>query len=558
MYPISNHPIISLFNPGNDRAIPPIIGTIRGIVEQHSPAEDMPAGIDVLRIGYPSETQPPPVVLVITVKPSTITWQQGSLIAQKVLRVVHQCNSGLEDVHCEVFEADLVSHGAIISRGTIPEITQTTPTVPSDLDIPAVESNEGHSLFWPIQNDWPSGFFVNPKDFAVQFRHDLLNFTSYLGRPIVAPSENEGYGSSGLYLRLSKGEEGDKDTQSINVLVAARHVVCSVTNASIINQLDNPNNPTSIQVFQLPQQDANRIREKIQDYINSQTQAKNYLEAKAGAEALEPKQQQVYQMIARNIAQAENFLAHCVSVFDITKRHIGDVVASPVVSTLENKRRDWALIKLNRHVFGRGLLPNRVCIASLDEVSRRHLEATGSTLLVQGRRKNELEDMTGEMGDFLDITRYFTLKDLDKQGNLPVSRTDHHTSIEETIEKGCLHVYMVGPTTNGSSGALNRVYNYRWEGKHSVTTREYCVISSRAGSPFSQPGDSGSVVFTVLLDENKEASFATQATVGALGFLWGAFKPDPRKEYLQISYVTPFEDVKDTIEEFTGWLVHLP
>lgn len=346
-------------------------------------------------------------------------------------------------------------------------------------------------------------------------------FSPYLGQPITTSYEPELSAVTGLYVRLSKGGTGTESAVSFNAMIISRHLVFSESSPFIVDQLgDDYNTAEPISVFQVPELFLAETHRSTQYYIKALNEVydRNKQDVDTGRVQRTHESDSRDQEISSNITDSEQFLAHYTAHADINSRRIGDIVATA------GRHGDWALVKMSENTFGTFLPRNRGYIADLDDASQGKLRDTGDTLLLEGR-KRQGQEMWFE--DFLELKTYFTMTDIEERGYLGPTGM-------------ALPVYKFGTQMRGRTGSLGSLA-YKRDGEGNVK-RMYSVVSNDIRLPFSFAGDNGAVVFAVLPDDTGNPR------AGAIGFVCGC--------HGKVSYVVPFEDVKDSIE-MTGWRMHL-
>ena len=249
----------------------------------------------------------------------------------------------------------------------------------------------------------------------------------------------------------------------------------------------------------------------------------------------------IYQQHIDNINILRSFLGYCSSLSNDYDRYLGKVILSPPIGAYNGARRDWVLIKLDPSKYGQELPNNLVAIVDFGQATQRLLRHTGDTLTVEGTTINCAT--FDPMDDFLHLQNFVsmrTIRHLDPTLNNINGRSLDDKEEQETA----IRVFKYGALSGATRGILNHVDSYVWKDCDKVT-RELCVLPAPGvRRTFSEEGDSGSVVFTIISREQGEKAIAA-----VLGLMWGGHNetPNPRQD---ITYVTPFEIIKSDIEEY--------
>ncbi|KAI1759679.1 hypothetical protein GGR53DRAFT_512817 [Hypoxylon sp. FL1150] len=442
------------------------------------------------------------------------------------------CSTLPEDVECHVFERE------------------------SPVYYNSSRSDSNSQFLWPIGDDYYNSEFIR------NHLDCLFPFTAHLGQPITT-SRGNGFGSSGVYLRLVKDETEKEGAQSINTLITCRHVLCDLSNNAVINRFaGSPNESAPIQVHQVHNPKLDKILERVDSFVASKQRQLDQPGVKAlgkmgqsEAPQREDKKTRAlrrrYKAVRRDIAYAWRFREHCKSHSATHERYIGDVIASPPICEDDAFHHDWALVGLDDATF-QGILPsNRIYVGYIEERYGDWLELTGQTFHLQDCQHPEV---SLESKDFLEVTHFATKKDL--RLGVPEDLHSRDPMIEPEREElggnGFHRVFKNGATSGGTHGSLNNLPEFLWL-ESGLRTQEYLVVSDNS-KPFSAPGDSGSLVFTVLKDKDSHDPPRIRYRACAVGLLWGGLPGSS-----MLTYVTPFDTLKERIERFLpGWHVDFP
>lgn len=371
-----------------------------------------------------------------------------------------------------------------------------------------------------------------------------MNFTPYLGRSICQMSPLSS-GSSGLYVRLIP--KAGSDRQPINALITARHIIFDIDKPSVNHFDASSDNDEPTEMIQMTNECLDGMIECFQVVADTVEEDIRRLQRISDDRGLTFNETIEYREAQEDIAKAREFSAHCNHFRSQDRRRIGTVVASPSIGTFEGTYRDWAVIKLSESMFGSNIPANRVFIDDLPGEYFKMLQDTGCTT----RAPIDTSDPPGWSPNFVELGTYFA-----------------RAAISNSKEQ--VHVYKHGAISGTTHGLLNQVYSYHWW-YDSDMVWDYCVLDTDQKHPFSQRGDSGSVVFAVLPAAAVAGTFPSpslsslnirstdQLVVGVVGFLLAGCRGpgvDPRDE-CDVSHVVPFDIVKDNIEYYTDCYLEL-
>ncbi|KAI0377802.1 hypothetical protein F5Y04DRAFT_291584 [Hypomontagnella monticulosa] len=455
---------------------------------------------------------------------------------------------GIRDIKCEVFSSSEIVHPDTDDTDTSEASSneESDDEESDDEEASTSDDDSQEQTFKPPSDD---PFFQpvamsewNSKTLS-KYRQCLLNFTPYLGRRISNIS-SIGTGSSGLYARLIPKAASNK--RPINIMITARHVFFD-DDKEVVNLLTpSGGDKTPTQVIQMDSDYIGMIKTVLRRDVKTLGSVIRGLKEVETERPFTYEEKLKYQEAWREIIKADDFLHHCIRHQYTRDRVIGTVVASPSLGSFWGTGRDWAAIGLSKHMFGSTTPPNRVCVAGLSPASLSTLRSKGCII----QASDDTNDSPDSDLEFIEIITYFTRRAI--------------SALKKPID-----VYMSGAMSSTTHGILNQVYSYHWTGKHDLKW-QYCVLDESRRYSFSQRGDSGSVVFAVLpasvaATSTQQPSSADgirsteQLVVGALGFLVAGCRSAEGNLYDQcdISHVTPFDLVKDSIEDFTGYRVQL-
>ncbi|KAI1386097.1 uncharacterized protein F4822DRAFT_305361 [Hypoxylon trugodes] len=556
----AHHPVVPLFNSN-----PEVFDSIRQLAIESFPGT---VGCDVLRIGYESEGQKP-ITLIIKVKPDMVSWEQGSRLAHDMERLLRRFN--ISDVRCEVYEAPFCPYGGG-SSATAREVPETLSTGSQEArdavadEFATLEVSDSSSTALQtvgvsvdvrstckeaveaqaVEDVANTGLFLSTEGlwdlrcrFAAVFRNDVFQFTPYLSPSIGAMSNPGISGSSGLHAHLLQNC-GYNGIRRIPIMITARHVVCSKGDTRVVSQLGISESPSEpIRVVQPSQGRLDSILPELAKALDDLDQNIHHLEEWVDPAERNEHQAEILSDTALSRERCKTFLEHCESHIQPASRNVGNVIASPAIGVFRNTMRDWAVVQFHSSILTPLHARNLVNVTNIPRV--------------------QLACATDQDG-VMEIKTYFTREAIvERDPSLPNRLTSDDAGIPK---RGNIEAYMVGGSSGGSWGTINSMMSYNWES--SSTIEFYAVIAGKKVHTFSDKGDSGSVVFSVLparlasstfpLSPSRRGAQSMERPVpGVIGMLWGGHNYDyhSRIEY-DISFVIPFESIKEDIEEFTG------
>jgi hypothetical protein len=202
---------------------------------------------------------------------------------------------------------------------------------------------------------------------------------------------------------------------------------------------------------------------------------------------------------------------------NLSYRVIGHVFSSPprALHHSDGWLRDWALIELDIDKFGEDLT-NIIYIGEVPESIQGELAQCCPYLYFE------------MMGN----------KSLKLEGCIPENDMKH-PKVTDVNGEPCLIVAKRGPITRVTWGKANEVTSVR-RTDPDVVSKEWCVVGLRRSQPFSEKGDSGSVVFDL---EGRIGGIMTS------GAGWN--------ETLDTTYVTPMVWLLSDIKERLKMPIHI-
>jgi hypothetical protein len=172
----------------------------------------------------------------------------------------------------------------------------------------------------------------------------------------------------------------------------------------------------------------------------------------------------------KSLQETKEFLE---SFAEPDNRVIGHTFFSPSYSLHHPKGwlRDWALIELDIKKFGDKPPTNIVYIGDISDTIKKKLNARppGFHFKMRGNKSLKLQDYIRE-----DEIAHPTMRDWNNEP--------------------CLIVGKSGRSTGVTWGTANEVKSVTRIFSSEMVSKEWCVLSS-ISNPFSEPGDSGSVIF---------------------------------------------------------------
>ena len=467
---------------------------------------------DVLRIGdAPLQDSELPVKLLIKVEPNQVNWVDGTNLAQRCRSELQRV--GLDDVHCEVLEAQL--RGACNNSSS-----SASPTPPTS----------GTPFFWPISNDW-----------LYPWRRFLLPFTPALGQCISSTDTPHIMGSTGLYLRIS----ANAGTRYTDCLLTCRHVLVKDENDSAINVVSSRESTNPKQLIDVIQPANHRpIKEELAAQKVELEQNIKKFQDKETFDKTETISQRLA-LYQQQLKHLNAFLAYYD--YNADDRKIGSIIASPPISQKiqapgQSIRRDWAAIRIDQSKFhlGDNILPkNQFYLVSLsDEAILRDLKATGQAFSVEGSHTLLTNYRPDE--DMISIEKYITVDSLQIHID-KMKRLDNQA--ENDTQPIHLDVFKSGFKSDTTHGYLNEIGSYAKDDL--FYSQNLCILSQRKNT-FSCDGDSGSLV-SILCRPRDDKMY--DPVVVAAGLLWGGCNPT-QKDSWDITYAIPLEYILEDVKQF--------
>jgi hypothetical protein len=286
---------------------------------------------------------------------------------------------------------------------------------------------------------------LKPQDFCLRGR---LPFTQTLGQSLSQISQLEREGSMGLYLKQNNANKYFGLTCRHCVFLNTNDEAYSWNNSQPRRRIIQPGDAT----FKKLKKENNEYIEYWSDQVLHRGD-------------LETATQEL-----GTLQETKEFLE---SFAKLDNRVIGHVFFSPPHSLhhLKGWLRDWALIELDAQKFGDKPPINIVYIGDISDTIEEKLNARppGFHFKMGGNKSLKLQDYIRE------------------------DEIMHPTMRDENDEP-CLIVEKRGRSTGVTWGTANEVMSVTRDSPVAVTSKEWCVLSS-ISKPFSQKGDSGSVVF---------------------------------------------------------------
>lgn len=497
---VGSHPIRAYFSFGKPLSEQHLATRIITAMEESG----LPCNsFDVLRIGdAPLQDSELPVRLLIKVEPHQVNWADGINLARRCRSELQRF--GLDDVHCEVLEAQL--------RGACSN--------PSSSSVSPTSATSGTPFFWPINDDW-----VSP------WRQSLLPFTPALGQCIASTHTPHKMGSTGLYLRIPT----KAGTCYTDCLLTCRHVLVGDENKNTIKlaspaELTNSEQP--IQVIQpANHQEIKKKLNKHRSQLQRSVENLQFKEIFAKAEDT-----------SRYLAQDQQQLKHMDAILayynhNADDRTIGYVIASPPKSQKTQAPgqtifQDWAAIRIDPskfHLANNALPKNQFYLADLSEEIVLDLMSTGQTLTVEGPHAS-LPTYCRDR-DLLAIEKYITTKSLQRH-------VDNQARYDSYLD-----VFKSGFASGTTHGYLNEIGSWIRDG---ISYSENLCILTRGKNAFSCDGDSGSLV-SILCRPGDDKMH--DPVVVAAGLLWGGCNPT-QKDSWDITYAIPLESILEDVKQF--------
>lgn len=491
--------------------------------------------IDVLRLGFEKDEDFPdghldhPVTLFISVTPQSTTWEDAYPVAMTFKRILK--DAGIHDVECEIKEGRLVLNAGETSNLSITKTPSST--LASDQSVPASSSDDQLHPAPTESNDQPAPAPTASDEHeqpALPITTRLVPFTpdqASMGFHHVHRGECIG-GSLSPYNRLSRsGTKGpylrlrmENGTEKMVTLIC-RHVVSAVSGAP--ENMEEESGLVSSPIIQPSNKGFTELCENFVDEKQLLVEKKGREERNVMRQNREPTaaDQEQIDNIDRQIDRIEQTLTQLEAFKDPKSRIIGHVLSAPssrLQTTIKGRKwwRDWALVELDhtKHQSPLSALPNNVLMSNL----------VLSTNFRGLRRHGIFQKLTDD----------------DHLGTLDGMLTE-----DEIFKHPDLVVGKFGAMTGLTYGVSNDIMSVvrHPSGNDSKVSDEWCIIG--IGGLFSEPGDSGSVVW-----DRKTHQIGGIITAGS-GDAWG------RESKLDVTYATPIERLLDDIRE-SGFNVELP
>ncbi|KAI1366960.1 hypothetical protein F5Y08DRAFT_300127 [Xylaria arbuscula] len=468
--------------------------------------------LDVLRIG--DATLPAadlPVKLLLTLH-REVEWDQGMKIARRCHQLLQDFN--ILDVHCEVVEASVQNCNSIILR-------------------------DDSAYLWPMDAQW-----------RYHWSEPLRQFTHLLGQPITSDSYPSSQGSIGCRVRLSitpNSQSSEKDEKAtairLNGMLTCRHPIMRDNNFAMIKpvitaeRMIGPSRKGQRIKVMLPSTSYEPVIEQLTAktkqvgaYINSlgerleQCQP-NAKESEAERMALR-RQQTAAELEQSSLTSAIQWCQNPRS-----NTYIGSIIASPAICPYKAAdgvmfQRDWALVGCNRfksYLADGSPLDNWVCIDGLPHRFKARLQETGQAFTHDGLEGDALMD-----AHLIRLTKYIAAPSLAK------------LLAKMKSLKRQIYAFKYGQVTKITHGHINENASYTWKYGNSVSDNIAILAPDRI-SPFSAPGDSGSLV-SILYEPDDGPKVSV-----AIGILWGGAASTGKG--FSMAYATPLQYVFDDITQ---------
>jgi hypothetical protein len=286
---------------------------------------------------------------------------------------------------------------------------------------------------------------LEPQDSCL---YERLPFTQTLGQSLARIDRPGREGSMGLYLKQNNADK--------YFGLTCRHCVLDMDNEAYLRK---NNNQPRLKIIQ-PGDGTFKTREKrnsglIKHWSDQEKHQRNIATA------------------AQELKTSQDTKELLKSFADLNNREIGHVFFSPPHNLHHPKGwlRDWALIELDVKKFGDKPLTNIVYIGDIP---------------------SRIEEQLNMRPDVF----YFDMgenKSLKLQGYIREDEIVHPTMRDENDEP-CLIVGKSGRSTGVTWSTANEVMSVTRKSPAAVNSKEWCVLSS-ISRPFSEKGDSGSVIF---------------------------------------------------------------
>ncbi|KAI0537056.1 hypothetical protein GGR58DRAFT_514123 [Xylaria digitata] len=478
------HPIVDYFSFVKSLSDGDLAARIIAVMEESR----LPCNsFDVLRIGNaPLQDRELPVKLLIKVEPGQVNWEDGMNLARRCRSELKRL--GLNDVHCEVLEAQVRTANNVSS-------SSSGSSEPASFPPP---------FFWSIGAEW-----------VHEWKKLILPFTPNLGQCIASPNTLPTKGSTGLYLRISTKE----GIRHADYIITCPTAVEPITDYKGLIQVLQPANYEEIK------EELDATKERLEDTMEHLKLKKEFSELTKSAN-------EYLNLCQQNFEQLEAFLAY----YDRTAndRKIGYITASPPISAKHQPsrqitRRDWAAIRIDQPKFclGDNAPPkNRFCIEGLERTIRNNLKATGQTVTPED--------------DFLTIDKYIIVESLQDH----ISMTQRRNSRTRDDKALHLNVFKSGFKTGTTHGYLNEIGSYTRDGLY--YSQNLC-IPPQGKEKFSEDGDSGSLISMLYRSGDDKTH---EPVVVAAGLLWGGC--NAQKAARDIIYAIPLEHVLEDVKQFLG------
>jgi hypothetical protein len=469
---------------------------------------------DILRIGdAPLQDCELPVKLLIKVEPDQVDWVDGMQLAQRCRSELQQF--GLDDVHCEVLEAQIRAACDSPSSSSVSPTPATSP----------------HPFVWPIKDEW-----------AYSWRKHLLPFTPILGQCISRADTPHIRGSTGLYLRIST----KAGTRYADCLLTCRHVLIKNENNDAINlvsTVESTNHEQPIQVIQPANYEEIKPELDIEKAL-LETQIKRIQEK--GTFAKTEKTSRYLADLQQELELLNAFLPYYNNKAD--DRKIGYIIASPPISAKIEAHgkticRDWAAIRIDPSKFclEDNVLPkNQFCIVDVQPKILLGLMRTGQTSAVDDCDNWSIYNCRGK--DMLAIEQYITPDSLQREIDR-IRRLKNEEAAKNT-QPTRLSVFKSGFQSGTTYGHLNEIGSYIKNGLS--YSQHLCILSQVKGHAFSDDGDSGSLISMLCRPDGDKRH---DPVVVAAGLLWGGCNPT---QYCasDITYAIPLIYVLGDVKQF--------
>lgn len=421
--------------------------------------------------------------------------------------------------------------------------------------------------------------------------------TNKIGQPIATLDHPNKYGTAGYYICLSGPDPNCPLHGAETFLLTNRHVVCEDTNTDSITHLSSssPASPPAKLIHVI--QPGPRHLGELKDELNSEIKRRNKFIEKVKSRSddtpdVNEPQNVLYSRYKQELPTLGSLMKHCLAHENLASQVIGTVAYSPALHVRDKFRADWALISCGPNASTLAY-NNSNCISNINLKIKEQLMDTVDpdfAVTVDGSTDGQDSEL-----DFIALDTVFRRSTIECSYKIFKFGSVADTAEVEVKEVKNLDgkipvVYKYGATTGSTCGTLSGILALRWD-KFGLCHKDYMVVGSCR--EFSQPGDSGSLIFGLLPSrpivnpvpvpsassvgtgrassnhrDNGYGSFQSglqaaeyvtkpknYCTPGIIGQVWGGHGTQFSMPYHDITFATPFEIVLASIEEFTDRVV---